>query len=210
MTTGYTTFGTGNPDEMMHLLELEQPNIVLMDLMVPGTSGFELMTRIREVSDVPIIFLSANDQEENVVKALGKGADDYIVKPFSSTELIARVEASLRKQRKQGSADTIKQHQPYRLGELTIKYADRAVTVSDRRVQLSATEYKLIYELSINAGRVMTHAQILQRVWGLGYSGDVQLLRATMRNLRHKLGDDANDPKYIFTEARVGYRMAKP
>ena len=118
---GYTTFGTGNPDEMMHLLELEQPNLVLMDLMVPGTSGFELMARVREVSDVPIIFLSANDQEENVVKALGAGADDYIVKPFSSTELIARVEASLRKQ---GSADTIKQHQPYRL-EVWPKSADR-------------------------------------------------------------------------------------
>ena len=207
---GYTTFGTGNPDEMMHLLELEQPNLVLMDLMVPGTSGFELMARVREVSDVPIIFLSANDQEENVVKALGTGADDYIVKPFSSTELIARVEASLRKQRKQGAAGTIKQHQPYRLGELTINYADRSVTVSDDRVQLSATEYKLIYELSINAGRVMTHDQILQRVWGSRYSSDVQLVRATMRNLRRKLGDDARKSRYIFTEPGVGYRMAKP
>ena len=207
---GYTTFGTGNPDEMMHLLELEQPNLVLMDLMVPGTSGFELMARVREVSDVPIIFLSANDQEENVVKALGTGADDYIVKPFSSTELIARVEASLRKQRKQGAAGTIKQHQPYRLGELTINYADRSVTVSDGRVQLSATEYKLIYELSINAGRVLTHDQILQRVWGSMYSSDVQLVRATMRNLRRKLGDDARKPRYIFTDPGVGYRMTKP
>ena len=207
---GYTTFGTGNPDEMMHLLELEQPNLVLMDLMVPGTSGFELMARVREVSDVPIIFLSANDQEENVVKALGTGADDYIVKPFSSTELIARVEASLRKQRERGSAGAIKQHQPYHIGELAINYADRSVTVSGGQAQLSATEYKLIYELSINAGRVMTHDQILQRVWGSTYSSDVQLVRATMRNLRRKLGDDARKPKYIFTEPSVGYRMSKP
>ena len=204
---GYTTFGTGNPDEMMRLLELEQPHLVLMDLMVPGTSGFELMARVREVSDVPVIFLSANDQEENVVKALHKGADDYVVKPFSSTELVARVEASLRKRRSTGTTTL---RQPYRQGELIINYGYRAVTVSGRPVELSATEYKLIYELSTNAGRVMTHDQILQRVWGSGYSGSVQLLRATMRNLRHKLGDDANNPQYIFTEPRVGYRMANP
>ena len=203
---GYTTFGTGNPDEMMHLMELEQPHLVLMDLTVPGTSGFELMARIREVSDVPIIFLSANDQEENVVKALDMGADDYIVKPFSSTELIARVEASLRKRRADGTSI---QREPYRLGELTINYADRAVTTYDSPVKLSAIEYKLLFELSTNGGRVMTHDQILQRVWGSEYFGDVQLLRATMRNLRRKLGDDAKEPSYIFTEPRVGYRMPK-
>ena len=203
---GYTTFGTGNPDEMMHLLEMEHPHLVLMDLMVPGASGFELMGRVREVSDVPVIFLSANDQEENVVKALDMGADDYIVKPFSSTELIARIEASLRKRRATGTA---MQRQPYRLGGLSVNYADRAVTVSGCRVHLSATEYKLFFELSINAGRVMTHDQILRRVWGSGYFGDVQVLRATVRNLRHKLGDNANDPRYIFTEPRVGYRMEK-
>ncbi len=204
---GYTTFGTGSPDEMVHLLELEHPNLVLMDLMVPGTSGFELMGRVREVSDVPVIFLSANDQEENVVKALDMGADDYIVKPFSSTELIARVEASLRKRQVTGTAA---HRQPYRLGDLSINYADRTVTVSDNPVQLSATEYKLLFELSISAGRVLTHDQILQKVWGLEYSGDVQLVRATMRNLRRKLGDDARRPRYIFTEPHVGYRMPKP
>ncbi len=203
---GYTMLGTGSLDEMMHLVELEQPHLVLMDLMVPGSSGFELMGRVREVSDAPVIFLSANDQEENVVKALDMGADDYIVKPFSSTELIARVEASLRKRDPAGGAV---QRQPYHLGDLTIDYADRAATVSGRRAQLSATEYRLLFELSVNAGRVLTHDQILQRVWGAAYSGDVQVLRATMRNLRHKLGDDANAPQYIFTEPRVGYRMDK-
>ncbi len=203
---GYTTFGTGNSDEVMHLLELEQPDLVLMDLMMPGTSGFDLMTRVREVSDVPIIFLSANDQGENVVKALDMGADDYIVKPFSSTELIARVEVSLRKRRTTG---TSMPREPYRLGDLSINYADRAVTASARPVKLSATEYKLLFELSTNAGRVMTHDQIMQRVWGPVYFGDVQNLRATMRNLRHKLGDDAKIPRYIFTEPRVGYRMPK-
>ena len=122
-----------------------------MDLMVLGTSGFELMTRVREVSDMPIIFLSAYDQEENVVKALDMGADDYIVKPFSSAELIARVEASLRKWKTDGASMP---REPYLLGRLAIDYADRAVTSSDRPVKLSATEYKLPLEPSANAGRV--------------------------------------------------------
>ena len=204
---GYRSFGTGNPDEMMRLLEAERPDLVLLDLVLPGASGFELMDRIRDASEVPIIFLSANDQEENVVKALSMGADDYIVKPFSSTELIARVEASLRKRGPSGAA---KPRQPYRLGGLTIDYADRSVTVAGSPVGLSATEYKLLSELSTNAGRVLTHDHILQKIWGSGYADDVSLLRSTLRNLRHKLGDDANDPTYIFTEPRVGYRMDKP
>ena len=204
---GYKLLGTGNPEEMMRLVEAEQPHLVLLDLMLPGTSGFELMGRIREVSEAPIIFLSANDQEENVVKALSMGAEDYIVKPFSSTELLARVASSLRKRR---GSDASASRQPYKLEDLTIDYSDRSVTVSGRPVKLSATEYKLLFELSISAGRVLTHDQILQRVWGWEYSGDVDLLRSTVKNLRRKLGDDANDPRYIFTEPRVGYRMPKP
>ena len=204
---GYKSLGTGNPDEMMRLVETEHPHLVLLDLMLPGTSGFELMARIREVSEVPIIFLSANDQEENVVKALAMGADDYMIKPFSSTELLARVASSLRKRR---GAVTTAPLQPFNMGDLAIGYADRSVTVSGRPVGLSATEYKLLFELSTNAGRVLTHDQILRRVWGLEYSGERDLLRAAVKNLRRKLGDDANDPRFIFTERRVGYRMAKP
>ena len=204
---GYKLVGASNPDEMMRQLETEQPHLVLLDLMFPGTSGFELMARVREVSDVPIIFVSANDQEENVVKALSMGADDYVVKPFSSTELLARVASSLRKRRAEGP--TMPRH-PYRHGDLTIDYVGRLVTLAGRAVRLSATEYKLLYELSISAGRVLTQDQILERVWGLGYSGESALLRSAVRNLRRKLGDDANDPRYIFTEPRVGYRMEKP
>ncbi len=203
---GYATFGAVNSGEMMRFLDTERPQLVLMDLTLPGANGFELMNRVREVSDTPIIFLSANDQEDNVVKALDMGADDYIVKPFSSTELIARVEASLRKRQAAGAAT---RRQPFHLGELSINYTDRAVAISGHEASLSATEYKLLFELSVNGGRVMTHDQILERVWGLEFAGDVQLLRATLRNLRRKLGDNATNPKYIFTEPRVGYRMAK-
>ncbi len=202
---GYKLSGTSNPDEMMYMFEMEQPHLVILDLMVPGTSGFELMRNIRHVSDAPIIFLSANDQEENIVKALSMGADDYIVKPFSPTELVARVAASLRKR---DSADVTAPRQSYRTGDLTIDYAGRNVTIASHPVKLSATEYKLLLELSTNAGRVLTQDQILERVWGSEYFGESQLLRAAVKNLRRKLGDDARNPKYLFTEPRVGYYMS--
>ena len=205
---GYKPLVTGNPDEMMRLVETERPHLILLDLLIPGTSGFELMERIREVSDAPIIFLSGDDQEKNIVKAINMGADDYIAKPFSPTELVVRVAASLRKREQAGAAGP---RRPYRMGDLAIDYADRVVTVSGSPVALSATDYKLLSELSINAGRVLTHDQILDRVWGPEYSaGEREPLRAAVKNLRRKLGDDANSPKYIFTVPRVGYRMAKP
>lgn len=111
--------------------------------------------------------------------------------------------------RKRQTVGAASRRQPYRLGDLSVNYADGAVAVSNSPVNLSATEYKLLFELSVNAGRAMTHDQILQRVWGLGYADDVQLLRATVRNLRRKLGDNSTNPQYIFPEPRVGYRMAE-
>ena len=205
---GYTSFGTGDPTEVFHMLEAEDPHIVLLDLVMPGLTGFDVLERIREVSEVPVIFLSAHDRNEEVVRALSLGADDYIVKPFSPPELLARIEAALRRR---ADAPSGEGREPYRLGDLTIDYGGRSVSVSDRTVELTATEYRLLTELSASAGRVLTHDQILQRVWGKGYSGDDgQLLRVFVAKLRRKLGDDAHDPRYIITVPRVGYRMAKP
>ncbi len=203
---GYRLFGAVNLDQTINLLETEQPHLILLDLMMPGVNGFDLMVRIRELSEAPVIFLSANDQEVNIAKALNMGADDYIVKPFSSTELLARVASSLRKRR---AAATTTPLQPYRLQDLTIDYTERTVTVAGRPVRLSPTEYNLLFEFSINAGRVLTRDQILRRIWGTAYSEQDELLRAAVKNLRRKLGDDANNPRYIITEPRVGYRMAK-
>ena len=205
---GHIPIVTGNPNELLHLLAMEHPHLVLLDLILPGTTGFELMERIREVSNVPVIFLSGSGEEENIVRALELGADDYIVKPFSLTELLARVESSLRKSAKRSESE--EERRPYRLADVTIDYAARSVTVAGCPVKLTATEYRLIFELSINAGRVLTHDQLLQRVWGTGYSGEGHLVRVFVGNLRRKLGDDAREPRYIFTESRVGYRMAKP
>ena len=204
---GYSVAVASNPQEMESLLVSERPHLVMLDLMLPGTDGFELLRRIPAIRDVPVIFLSGNSAGENITRALEMGADDYIIKPFSPTELVARIRASLRKRAMSEAAEP---GQPYRSGELTIDYAGRLVTVAGRPVRLTATEYKLLFELSVNAGRVLTRDQLLERVWGPEYLGDAQLLRAFVKSLRQKLGDPARNPAYIFTEPRVGYRMPPP
>ena len=202
---GYTPIVTGDPDEVLHLIEQEKPHLVLLDMMLPGTDGIELMKRITEITDAPVIFLAGQGGDQIVARAFEAGADDYMVKPFSPTELAARIEAVLRRR---AAPDRTKEREPYVLGDLTVNYAERRVTVAGCPVQLTATEYKLLFELSINAGRVLTHDQLLGRVWGRDYSGDSLLLRSFVKKLRGKLKDDANSPRYIFTEPRVGYRMA--
>ena len=204
---GYHPVVTGQPAEVIRLLEVEEPDLVLLDLMLPGISGLELLQHIRELSGVPVIFLSARDQGEDMVQALKTGADDYITKPFSPSELLARIEVALRRR---VLPDQTEVRPPFVLGDLTINFAQRQVTLGARAVALSATEYKLLYELATHAGLVLTHGQILQRVWGPEYSGETELVRSFIRNLRRKLGDDARHPRYIFTEPQVGYRMPRP
>ena len=203
---GYTPIVTGDPDEALHLIEQEKPHLILLDMVLPGTDGIELMRRIPEMTDAPVIFLAGHGGDEIVARAFEAGADDYMVKPFSPTELAARIEAVLRRR---SASDRTRAREPYVLGDLTVNYAERRVTVAGRPVRLTATEYKLLFELSINAGRVLTHDQLLGRVWGRDYSGDSPLLRSFVKKLRGKLRDDSSSPRYIFTEPRVGYRMAK-
>ena len=203
---GYAPIVTGDPDEVERLIEAEKPHLVLLDLMLPGTDGIELMKRISDITDAPVIFLSGHGTDQHVVRAFETGADDYIVKPFSPTELVARIHAVLRRQ---AASDWTRGRELYVLGDLAINYAERRVTVAGRPVRLTATEYKLLFELSVNAGRVLTHDQLLGRVWGRDYSGDSQILRSFVKKLRRKLGDNAKSPTCIVTEPRVGYRMAK-
>ena len=203
---GYAPIVTGDPQEALSLVEGNDPHLVLLDLMLPGTDGIELMGNILDMADVPVIFLSAYGQEETIARAFENGADDYVVKPFSPTELVARIKAALRKRE---APEWAEPSEPYVLGELTIDYAQRRVMLAGRPVQLTAIEYGLLFELSANAGRVMTYDRLLRRVWGLRRSGDSRRVRTAAKQLRRKLGDDANNPTYIFTEPRVGYRMAK-
>jgi DNA-binding response OmpR family regulator/two-component sensor histidine kinase len=203
---GYQSIVTSDPSQVMKLVEMEEPDIVLLDLRLPGISGFELLQRIREFSDVPIIFLTASARDQDTVSALKMGAYDYVTKPFSPSELLARIEAALRRRALPGIAE---QRPPFVAGELEINFAERRVTLNGKDVSLSATEYKLLHELATHAGQVLTYDQILHRVWGEDYSGETELVRSFVRNLRRKLGDDAKNPRYILTERQVGYRMAK-
>ena len=203
---GYAPIVTADPEAVGRLIEAEKPHLVLLDLMLPGTDGIELMKGIFDIADVPVIFLSVYGQDDVIARAFDTGAADYVVKPFSPTELAARIRAALRRR---GAAARPEPTGPYVLGELTIDYAERRVSVAGRPVQLTAIEHQLLVELSVHAGLVLTHDHLLQRVWGLGSSGDSRPVRTAVKNLRRKLGDDAGSPTYIFTEPRVGYRMAK-
>ena len=187
-------------------MEANDPHLVLLDLMLPGTDGIELMGNILDMADVPVIFLSAYGQEETIARAFENGADDYVVKPFSPMELVARIKAALRKRE---APEWAEPSEPFVLGELAIDYAERGVSVAGRPVQLTAIEYGLLFELSANAGRVLTHDDLLQRVWGLDHSGGRGTVRSCVKRLRRKLGEDANNPSYIFAEPSVGYRMGK-
>ena len=165
---GYAPIVTGDPQEATSLAEENDPHLVLLDLILPGTDGIELMRDVLNMADVPVIFLSAYGQDEIIARAFEKGADDYVVKPFSPTELVARIKAALRKRE---APEWAEPSEPFVLGELTIDYAERRVTLAGRPVQLTAIEYGLLFELSANAGRVMTYDRLLQRVWGLRSSG---------------------------------------
>ena len=203
---GYAPTVTGDAEEALSLVKANDPYLVLLDLMLPGTDGIELMQQIRETADVPVIFLSAYGQEETIARAFENGADDYVVKPFSPMELVARIKAALRKRE---APEWAEPSEPFVLGELTIDYSERRVTLAGRPVQLTAIEYGLLFELSVNAGRVLTYDRLLRRVWGLRGSGDSRRVRTAAKQVRRKLGDDANNPTYILNEPRVGYRMEK-
>ena len=196
---GYAPLVTGDHRELADLIRKEKPRLVLLDLMLPGTDGIELMERVPELADQPVIFISGYGRDETIARALEIGAADYIVKPFSPTELTARVRAALRRRA---------EPEPFVSGELAIHYEQRRVTVAGRPVRLTATEYEFLRVLSVNAGRVSTHDMLMRQVWGGREANDTELLRTLVKKLRRKLGDDAAKPAYILTERGVGYRMA--
>ena len=199
---GYAPIVTGDHGDLARILRAEKPRLVLLDLMLPGTDGIELMRTVPELADLPVIFISGYGRDETVARALEAGADDYIVKPFSPTELTARIRAALRRR-----ADP----DPFVLGALAVDYESRRVTVDGRPIALTATEYDLLRVLSQNAGRVLTHESLLRQVWaGRSGDGNPKLVRAYVKRLRSKLGDDAADPAWIFNERGVGYRMPQP
>ena len=205
--SGYNPVVTADPAEVDRLLDESRPDLVLLDLMLPGSDGIDMMRAVQAKADVPVIFISAFGEQENIIRALDMGATDYIVKPFSTAELAARIRAALRKR----SQFELPGHpEPYRLGSVHLDYGARRLTVAGGTVDLTAREYAVMFELSVNAGRVMTHEQLLLRVWGSKATGDSSLVRTIVNRLRRKLGDDARNPSFIITIPGVGYRMARP
>ena len=199
---GYAVVVTGDHGQLSRTIRVERPHLVLLDLVLPGADGIELMGSVPELADLPVVFISGYGRDDTIAQALKAGAADYLVKPFSPTELTARVEAALRR---------VARPEPFALGELAIHYEERRVTVAGREVELTATEYDLLRVLSLNAGRVVAYDALMRQVWSGRKKGvKVNLVRNFVKKLRAKLGDDAESPAWIFSVRGVGYRMPNP
>ena len=206
LEAGFTTVATGNPDAIEHLVVTERPHIFLVDLTQTGPGGLEIIQRIGRISDAPVMFILDPNTGPDMDWVFDLGAADCILKPFTQKEVAARIRAAVRTRRDPVQPDS---PEPFVLGELTVDYAERTVSLSGAQVQLTPTEYLVICELSKAAGRTLTHEQLLRAVWGSLYQGDVRVVRTYIKELRQRLGDDFKRPRYIFTEIGVGYRMPR-
>lgn len=204
---GYQVVAAVRGEQAIEMTAMEQPDLVLLDIRLPkGPDGYEVCRRIREFSDMAVIMLTAKAQESDVLRGFDVGADDYLTKPFSAKELVARVKAVLRRTQypeERGDAIVV-------CGDWEIDFARRIVKVGGERVSLTRTEYALLRQLALNSNCVMTHEDLLTKVWGPEYRDDVDYLRAYIRYLRRKLEADPSDPRYILTSQGVGYMLACP
>jgi DNA-binding response OmpR family regulator len=193
-------------DAALKMFEKETPALVLLDIMMPDMDGYMVCRRIREFSQVPIIMVTARGDDKEKVEGLNIGADDYVTKPFSASELAARVRAVLRRI---GNQET-RQEAVFCYKDMTIDFTSRRVLVNNQELKLTSTEYKMLSYISLNAGRVVTPDQLLNKVWGEEYLGAAHLLQVNIARLRKKLGDDAKNPNYILTRPGIGYLIPKP
>jgi two-component system, OmpR family, KDP operon response regulator KdpE len=198
---GYAVFDAVNGNEGIVQAAQCRPDIILLDLGLPDLDGVEVLKRIREWSRVPVIILSVRDREDDKIAALDAGADDFVTKPFSSGELLARLRTTMRRSQPQ-SAEAV-----FRSGPYEVDLAARIVRKNGVEVKLTPTEYSLLRLLVVHAGKVLTHRQLLTEVWGPNAVGQTHYLRVHIAHLRDKLEDDAAQPKFITTEPAVGYRV---
>jgi two-component system, OmpR family, KDP operon response regulator KdpE len=199
--------GAADGASALDLIEREHPDIVLLDIGLPDMDGFEVLRQVRAFSDVAVVMLTARDDAIDKVKGLELGADDYVTKPFNHLELMARIRAVLRRLDMPGPATRAPS---FRSGDLEVDFARQEVRLAGERVELTPTEYKLLYHLVRNAGHVLQHGTLLAKVWGREYVDEVDYLRVYVRRLRDKLDDDPNEPRYIRTERGLGYRFVAP
>ncbi len=204
---GYQVIAAASGEPAIEMVALEQPDLVLLDILLPhDLDGYEVCRRIREFSEVPVIMLTAKAQESDVLHGFDVGADDYLTKPFSAKELVARVKAVLRRTQRPEEMVTA----TLTCGELEINFARRTVKVRGEKVSLTRTEYALLRQLALNANRVMLHQDLLTTVWGPEYRDDIDYLRAYIRYLRQKLEENPHEPRYILTTPGVGYMLTCP
>ncbi|HEY3524537.1 MAG TPA: response regulator transcription factor [Candidatus Limnocylindrales bacterium] len=196
--------GAGNGEAALDSIEREHPDLVGLDIGLPDIDGFEVLRQIRAFSDVPVVMLTARDDTLDKVKGLELGADDYVTKPFNHLELMARVKAVLRRLDMPAPANRAPS---FRSGDLEVDFGRQEARMRGRRLELTPTEYKLLYHLVRNAGQVLQHGTLLAKVWGREYINEVDYIRIYIRRLREKLGDDPEEPRYIRTERGLGYRF---
>lgn len=205
---GFEVLGANSGQEGLRLLFNQKPNLVLLDVIMPKLDGWQTCSRIRDISDVPVIMLTGmGTDEQDVVRGLDCGADDYIIKPVGNKELVARVRAILRRAESPSALDT--KSITYDDDFLTVDIAERKIIVNGERIRLTPIEFRLFALLIGNAGRVLTHKQLLEKVWGWEYVDDLDHLRIYIWHLRHKIEPDPSQPKYILTEPGVGYYFYK-
>ncbi len=195
-----------NAETGLSLAASQCPDLILLDLGLPDLDGIEVIRKIRSWSNVPIIVISARTQEKEKVEALDAGADDYITKPFGSSELVARIRSALRRAAS-GSNSSSRTQQKYTAGDLVIDYEKHIITIHHEIVHFTQIEYKILTYLSQNAGRVITYDSLISHVWGPFADSNNRILRVNMANIRRKLENNPADPQYIFTEIGIGYRM---
>jgi len=205
--SGTDVLSAGEGGKGLELIEVENPDIVILDINLPDMDGFTVIRELRRFSQVPVIMLTVKGEDTDVAKGLELGADDYMVKPFSHIELIARVEAVLRRVR---GLPVTSEERPYESGKLTVNFASNEVSVDGKPVKLTSTETKLLHHLVRNEGRLLSHENLLAKVWGDGYQDTRDLLRVHIQHLRQKLGDSIESPKIIVTEHGMGYKFVKP
>jgi two-component system KDP operon response regulator KdpE len=198
---GHTVFEAETGQEALNAVVAARPDLIILDLNLPDMSGVEVTQRLREWTQTPIIILSVREHETDKITALDAGADDYLTKPFSVGELMARLRVALR------HTAPAAENPVFSSGELKVDLARRLVSIAGREVQLTPTEYDLLKLLVTHAGKVLTHHQLLRQVWGVGYDDETHLLRVNISNLRRKLETDPTRPAYLLTEPGVGYRL---
>lgn len=207
MEDGYQVLTASTGEEGLQIVEDEQPDLVILDIMMPGIDGFETLRRIRRSGDIPVMMLSARMSDADRIKGFDNGADDYVVKPFNPDELVARVEAILRRTaRKSNGRENVRLQYP----GCTIDLARRSVHVGEGEVRLSKTEWELLTLLATNAGKVMTHRELLTRVWGPEFVDEPTYLRTWISRLRSKIEPDPANPSLISTFPGLGYRLEAP